>query len=43
MKWRLISGGSEGRVRIWNITSQHQAMLASLAEHRGPIYDIKVN
>lgn len=43
MKWRIISGGSEGRVRVWSITSQHQSMQASLAEHRGPVYDIKVN
>jgi WD40 repeat protein len=42
-EWRLISGGAEGRVRIWKITPQHQAMIASLKEHRAPIKSIKVN
>ena len=41
--WRIISGGAEGRVRVWNVTSSHQAMIASLKEHRGPINCIKVN
>jgi len=41
--WRIISGGGEGRVRVWNCTSSHQAMVASLKEHRGPINCIKVN
>jgi hypothetical protein len=34
-QWRIITGGSEGRVRIWKITSSHQALLSSLKEHRG--------
>jgi WD40 repeat protein len=41
--WRIISGGAEGRVRVWKVTSSHQAMLISLKEHRGPITCIKVN
>jgi WD40 repeat protein len=41
--WRIVSGGAEGRVRVWNVTSSHQAMVASLKEHRGPINCIKVN
>lgn len=41
--WRIVSGGAEGRVRIWKVTSSHQAMLASLKEHRGPVNCIKVN
>ena len=40
--WRLISGGSEGRVRIWNVTPTHQAMLSSLKEHRGPVNSLKI-
>ena len=28
--WRIVSGGAEGRVRVWKVTSSHQAMLASL-------------
>jgi len=41
--WRIISGGAEGRVRIWNCTSSHQTMLESLKEHRGPVNALKVN
>jgi len=41
--WRLITGGSEGRVRIWNVTSSYRAMVASMKEHRGPVNCIKVN
>lgn len=41
--WRIVSGGAEGRVRIWNVTSSHQAMVVSLKEHRGAINCIKVN
>ena len=41
--WRLISGGSDGKVRIWNVSSSHRAMVASLKEHRGPVNCIKVN
>lgn len=41
--WRIVSGGAEGRVRVWNVTSSHQAMIASLKEHRGPINCIKIN
>lgn len=41
--WRIVSGGAEGRVRIWKVTSSHQAMEASLKEHRGPVNAIKIN
>lgn len=41
--YRIISGGGEGRVRIWNCTNSHQVMAASLKEHRGPVNCIKVN
>mmetsp|Transcript_21998 Transcript_21998/g.20006 ORF Transcript_21998/g.20006 Transcript_21998/m.20006 type:complete len:654 (-) Transcript_21998:75-2036(-) len=41
--WRIISGGAEGRVRVWNCTSTHQIMVTSLKEHRGPINALKVN
>ncbi|KAJ1434647.1 flagellar associated protein putative: flagellar associated protein [Ochromonadaceae sp. CCMP2298] len=41
--WRIVSGGDEGRVRIWKVTSSHQALLASLKEHRGAVNCIKVN
>lgn len=41
--WRLVTGGAEGRVRVWNVTSSHRAMVASMKEHRGPVNCIKVN
>lgn len=41
--WRLITGGAEGRVRVWNCTPTHQAMAVSLKEHRGPVNCIKIN
>ena len=41
--WRIVSGGSDGRVRIWRITSSHQALITSMKEHRGPVNAIKVS
>eukprot|EP01038_Epipyxis_sp_PR26KG_P007264 gene7264-9903_t len=41
--WRIVSGGAEGRVRVWNVTSSHQAMIVSLKEHRGPVNCIRIN
>jgi WD40 repeat protein len=41
--YRIISGGGEGRVRVWDVTSSHQAMVVSLKEHRGAVTCIKVN
>jgi len=40
--WRIVSGGSEGRVRIWNVTSSHQSLISSLKEHRGPVNCLKI-
>jgi WD40 repeat protein len=41
--WRIISGGGEGRVRIWEVTHSHRALITSLKEHRGAVNSIKVN
>ncbi|KAF1314946.1 Wd repeat-containing protein 16, partial [Globisporangium splendens] len=41
-EWRLITGGKDGRVRVWRITSSRQTMEASLKEHRGPVNSIQV-
>jgi WD40 repeat protein len=40
---QIISGGSEGRLRVWDVTSSHQALKMSLKEHRGAINCIKIN
>lgn len=39
---RIISGGSEGEVRIWKIGKQTQTMEASMKEHRGRVWSIQV-
>jgi WD40 repeat protein len=41
--WRVVSGGSDGRVRIWKISSSHQALVTSMKEHRGPVNALKVS
>lgn len=40
--WRVVSGGQDGRVRVWSITSSHQTLVRSMKEHRGPVNCIKV-
>merc|ERR1712086_1106371 len=39
---RIVSGGSEGEVRVWKIGHSTQTMDASLKEHRGRVNDIKI-
>lgn len=39
---RLISGGSEGEIRIWKIGRQTQALDNSMKEHKGRVWDIQV-
>ncbi|KAH7474239.1 Cilia- and flagella-associated protein 52 [Phytophthora ramorum] len=41
-EWRLLTGGKDGRVRVWRITPSRQTMEASLKEHRGPVNAIRV-
>jgi len=37
---RLISGGADGKVRVWAVSKGQQVMLASMQEHKGPISNI---
>jgi WD40 repeat protein len=39
---RIVSGGMEGEVRIWKLGRQTQTMDASLKEHRGRVWCVKV-
>jgi WD40 repeat protein len=41
--WRLVSGGEDGSVRVWQMTSSSQSLVHTMKEHRGPINAIKVN
>ena len=40
---RIISGGDQGEVRVWQIGAQTQIMEASMKEHRARVSDIKIN
>jgi len=39
---RLLSGGADGQVRVWAISKGTQVMIASMKEHKGPVYAISV-
>jgi WD40 repeat protein len=39
----LMTGGGDGRVRAWRVTSSHQAMLFSIKDHRKSVTAIKVS
>lgn len=41
--WRLVSGGKDGRVRVWKITLSHQTMIHSMKEHRGKVNSVVCN
>lgn len=32
---RIVSGGGEGQVRVWDISPQRQVMVAAMKEHKG--------
>lgn len=40
---KVVSGGSEGEVRVWKIGKQTQTMEASLKEHRGRVWSIQIS
>lgn len=41
-EYKLISGGKDGRVRVWRITASRQSMEASMKEHRASINSIQI-
>lgn len=41
--WTLVSGGRDGRVRGWRITSSHQSMLFSIKEHRAAVTALRIS
>jgi len=40
--WRVVSGGEDGRVRVWKINASSQQMESTLKEHRGTVNCIRV-
>jgi len=40
--WKMVSGGQDGRVRVWEIMQGKQKMLTSLKEHRDAISAIQI-
>jgi len=38
--WRIVSGGDDGRVRVWKITQSHQTMMHSVKEHSGKVHAV---
>ena len=41
--WQILSGGGDGRVRVWRICEKHQVMIHSMKEHRGSVNSIVCN
>lgn len=39
---RIVSGGMEGEVRVWQIGRQSQRMVASMKEHRNRVWSIEL-
>jgi FOG: WD40 repeat len=41
--WRLVSGGKDGSIRVWIVTTSHQRLHHSMKEHRGAINALTSN
>jgi len=42
-EWRMVSGGKDGRVRVWKVTNSHRSMIHSMKEHRGSVSSVVCN
>lgn len=40
---RIISGGGEGMVRVWNIKPDSQTLEATMKEHKNAVSQIRIN
>ena len=40
---RIISGGGEGQVRVWNIRPESQTLEATMKEHKNAVVQIRIN
>jgi WD40 repeat protein len=40
---RVVSGGMDGTIRVWSTGVHKQSLLRSMKEHRGRVWNIKVN
>lgn len=40
---KLLSGGGDGQVRVWQVDNMNGVLLAALKEHKGPISSIEVH
>jgi WD40 repeat protein len=40
---RLVSGGSDGRVRVWNVAGRTQVMEHSFKEHKKAVTSVQIN
>ncbi|CAF5115285.1 unnamed protein product [Rotaria magnacalcarata] len=40
---RIVSGGGEGMIRVWQINSNSQELLATMKEHKNAVVSIRIN
>jgi WD40 repeat protein len=40
---RIVSGGGEGMIRVWQINSNSRELLATMKEHKNAVVSIRIN
>lgn len=40
---KVISGGCEGMIRVWDIRPESQTLIATMKEHKNTVAQIKIN